>query len=595
MSEEKEGMAGGAHGRSRKKFASGKEDGKKSRLPLILTAAAILTAGGAGGFYLAMAHTYEETFLPNTYINGVDASKLTVEEVMEKIEEGLSDYELKILDRTGAGEVIRKDEIGLHSEFDGSLEELLRGQEPMAWGKALGTSEEHEIPAMIIYDEKKLEQRILSLKCMQEENMEAPENAEISEYQKETKSYEIVPAKAGTTLVKENVRNAVSHAVQNLQTEVNLDAEACYTKPAVGTEDESLRALAAELNTYAGAVINYTFGNEKEMLDGDTIHEWISVNGNEVVIDEEQAAAYVRTLAKKYNTAYSSRKVKTSYGKTVTISGGSYGWRINETAETAALLDIVKKGEQQTREPEYLQKAASRGEYDYGDTYVEINLTAQHLFFYKDGKLLVETDLVSGNEARGWATPAGSYPLTYKQRNATLKGENYATPVSYWMPFNGGIGLHDANWRSSFGGTIYKTGGSHGCVNLPPSAAKQIFENISAGDPVLCYHLEGTESSAASKPAQPVPETTAAPETASETTAALETTAPVESTIESVTPETTASAPSVSEVRPAEISGAEPTPTPDVSSGPGGSQNTNEALGPGYAGNAEISGYGPGY
>lgn len=98
------------------------------------------------------------------------------------------------------------------------------------------------------------------------------------------------------------------------------------------------------------------------------------------------------------------------------------------------------------------------------------------MFFYKEGKLVVESDFVSGNESRGWSTPAGVYPLTYKQRNATLKGENYATPVSYWMPFNGGIGMHDAYWRSSFGGKIYKTNGSHGCINLPPAVQDRLRE-----------------------------------------------------------------------------------------------------------------------
>ncbi len=190
------------------------------------------------------------------------------------------------------------------------------------------------------------------------------------------------------------------------------------------------------------------------------------------------------------------------------------------------------------REPVYKQKAASHGENDYGSTYVEINLTAQHLFFYKDGKLLVESDFVSGNESKGWSTPAGVFPLTYKQRDATLKGETYRTPVSYWMPFNGNIGLHDATWRSTFGGTIYKTSGSHGCVNLPPAVAKTIFENIAAGVPVLCYHLPGTESQAASngtsKPAETKPATepttaakpTEAPTTAPPATAAPTTAAP---------------------------------------------------------------------
>ena len=124
---------------------------------------------------------------------------------------------------------------------------------------------------------------------------------------------------------------------------------------------------------------------------------------------------------------------------------------------------------------------------------------------------------MSGNLSKGWGTPAGSYPLTYKQRDAVLKGENYRTPVDYWMPFNGGIGMHDAKWRSSFGGTIYKTGGSHGCINLPHSVAKKIYENISAGMPVLCYNLEGTEK--ASEPEKPK-------ETQPSTQAPAESTAP---------------------------------------------------------------------
>jgi hypothetical protein len=149
-------------------------------------------------------------------------------------------------------------------------------------------------------------------------------------------------------------------------------------------------------------------------------------------------------------------------------------------------------GKSQDREPVYSQTAASHTGNDYGDTYVEINLSAQHLFFYVDGELLIETDFVSGNASKGWSTPGGIYPLTYKERNATLRGTNYATPVSYWMPFNGNIGLHDSTWRSTYGKNIYKTNGSHGCINLPPSAAEVIYDNIEKGMPVICYYLDGT-------------------------------------------------------------------------------------------------------
>ena len=133
------------------------------------------------------------------------------------------------------------------------------------------------------------------------------------------------------------------------------------------------------------------------------------------------------------------------------------------------------------------------------------------MFFYKDGEKILESDFVSGNVSRGHSTPPGIFALTYKQRDAVLKGEGYASPVKYWMPFNGGIGFHDASWRSSFGGSIYKSGGSHGCVNMPYAAAKQLFENVYAGMPVICYDLPGTESSKPSKASgtAPAPETTA--------------------------------------------------------------------------------------
>ena len=245
------------------------------------------------------------------------------------------------------------------------------------------------------------------------------------------------------------------------------------------------------------------------------IHAWLIANADgSVSVDSSKVSEYVSEMAKAHNTSNKAKTLKTSYGSTIQVSGGTYGWKINQAAETEALAAIILR-ESTTREPEYSQKAASHGANDYGDTYVEINLTGQHLFFYKEGKLVVESDFVSGNLAKGWGTPAGSYPLAYKQKNAVLKGENYRTPVNYWMPFNNGIGMHDAKWRSSFGGTIYKTGGSHGCINLPPSVAKTIFDNISAGTPVICYNLPGTEKSTTSgtaKPAETKPVETTAPE-----------------------------------------------------------------------------------
>ena len=115
------------------------------------------------------------------------------------------------------------------------------------------------------------------------------------------------------------------------------------------------------------------------------------------------------------------------------------------------------------------------------------------MFVIKDGAKVFESDIVTGNISKGNGTPAGVFGVTYATRDAVLKGDNYESHVNYWMPFNGNIGMHDATWRNKFGGVIYKTSGSHGCVNLPLSSAQTVFGYVSKGFPVLVYELPGTE------------------------------------------------------------------------------------------------------
>ena len=467
---------------------------------IVVTSVAVLAlAGTATGYYIQRGKKYETVFFPHTIINGIDVSHKTTEEVKALIAAGIDDYELTVKLRGGDTETITKEEIELHSVFDGSLEKYLDAQEPMKWWQHRSRETEYEISTMIAFDEEKLQEKIDGLYCFSEEYAKAPTDAYLSDYQS-GQGYVIVPEEQGNLLDKEIVEAGIQEAVHNLKTEVALEELDAYVKPAVTAEDESLNALAAKLNQYVNVTVTYQFGDKREVLNGDVTHQWLSVSGDqEVSLSADQVAAYVKQLASQYDTAYKKKTFKTTYGETVTVSPAIYGWRINQSKESAELYNILQSGESQTREPIYSQTANSRGENDYGNTYVEINLTAQHLYFYKDGKLVTESDFVSGNHAKEYDTPAGAYPLTYKQKNATLRGEDYETPVDYWMPFNGNIGMHDASWRSSFGGKIYMTNGSHGCINLPPAVAKKIYENISAGDPVICYHLEGTASGSTSK------------------------------------------------------------------------------------------------
>lgn len=483
--------------------------------------------------YLQTGKQYEKVFFPNTTINGMDASKKSVEEVKKSIASGAQNYVLSIGERGGSTQELKGRDIGLESVFDGSLEKLLADQKTYEWLKHTKTPQEFDIGTMIQYDQDKFETAVSGLDCLKDELVEKPENAHVSDYVS-GQGYHIMAAKEGNQLDPEKVKSGISEAVMGLIPEISLEELGAYVKPQIPADAPQLIEQVQTLNKYANATITYSFGNEKKVLNGDTISKWIGIGEDgKVYLSSSSVSAFVKELASKYDTSTKAKNLKTSYGQTVRITGGSYGWKIDQSKEADELAELIRSGQSQVREPVYKQKAVSHGDNDYGTTYVEINLTAQHLYFYKDGKLLVESDFVSGNESKGWSTPAGVFPLTYKQRDATLKGETYRTPVSYWMPFNGNIGLHDATWRSTFGGAIYKTSGSHGCVNLPPAVAKTIFENIAAGVPVLCYHLPGTESQTASngtsKPAETKPATeptTAAKPTEAPTTAPPATTAP---------------------------------------------------------------------
>ena len=461
--------------------------------------------------YLQIGKQYEHVFFPNTRINGIDASKMSVEEVKDRISTGITDYKLTIIEREGKTEEIKGSEIRLESVFDGSLEKLLAGQKPIEWAKQRKVRKEFDLDTMVQYDENQLNEAISKLSCLSEEQVIKPEDATISNY-KPGEGYHIIPAKEGNQVNPEALKSHIIDSVSKLKPELSLEEEEIYEKPSIPTQDPDLISQVQTRNKYTNVTVTYTFGNQKNILDGNTISNWIEVgaDGN-VFVNSSKVTAYVKELASKYDTYTRAKRLKTSSGKTVKVKGGSYGWKINQSAEADELAEIIRSGKSQIREPVYQQTAASRGAVDYGDTYVEINLTAQHLYFYKNGSLLIDSDFVSGNESRGWSTPVGVYSLTYKQKNATLNGENYSTPVSYWMPFNGNVGMHDATWRKAFGGSIYKSGGSHGCINLPPDVAKTIYQNITAKIPVFCYKLPGTESKKTSAPSGKPIEPTEAP------------------------------------------------------------------------------------
>ena len=465
-----------------KKSGAGKAAGLIFAVVLVILAVVYVTIG----FY------FREHFCFRTTVDGIPIGGKSAADVESLVREKIDGYSLTLAGREGGSDVIASVDVGLTPVFDGEIEQLLQNQNGFAWGFKLLRPDDYLLDSAVSYDAAKLDEVLKQLAMLAPGSEREPADAHYSDYKADT-GYELVPADYGTTLDREKLRAAVEEAMLTLRETLDLDQSGCYVEPKVQDDDTGLLSLIESLNEHIGVTVTYDLIEQTEVLDRETIHTWLSVENGRVKLDEEAVGEYVKELGRKYNTAYKPKTFLSSYDEEVTIQNSVYGWRIDREAETAQLLEDIRGGKDVTREPVYAQTANSHGENDFGDSYVEINLTKQHLFCYKDGELIVESDFVSGNVSNGNATPTGVFPLTYKTLDATLRGENYATPVKYWMPFNGNVGMHDANWRRSFGGTIYKTGGSHGCINLPPAVAAQIYEVVEKGYPVLVYTMPGHE------------------------------------------------------------------------------------------------------
>lgn len=273
-----------------------------------------------------------------------------------------------------------------------------------------------------------------------------------------------------------------------MERKIDLEEKGCYRVAKTEEENKILTGARDKANKYMQSEIVYNWNGNEVLVDAHMIHDWVIIDGNSVELDEEKIGGFIAEQAKKYDTYGKNRIFHTTDGREIELKSGAYGWKTNKDEEKNELIEDLKKGEVIEREPVYSYTAAQPGDKDIGNTYVEIDLGNQHLYLYVEEKMILESDFVSGNASRGWNTPAGVFGLTYKTKNAVLRGPGYETPVNYWMPFNGNIGMHDATWRSSFGGDIYLTNGSHGCINLPFENAKIIYEYVYTGFPVVCYY-----------------------------------------------------------------------------------------------------------
>lgn len=457
---------------------------RKEIIFLVLEVLVLITIIGYG----LKRYKYENVFCQKTVINGVDCSLMTVEEAKEVIQHKEDKYVLEIIFRNNEVEKISGAKIKLTIK---NLEQELNNIKERQRRSIFLKGGKYNLDNYS-YDSDKLKKLLLSKKQLKKDYMKEKTKAKYY-FNVKSKRFEIQDV---YYLNFKKVQKKVSKAIKEEKSSVSM--KKLYAFPG---KDSTLD----ELNSYISAIITYQLPNGEEYeLSANTLYTWLAQDEDGNYFKDEEAwnqnlekfVTYV--LGTMVNTTEKSRKF-TPTGKNFTISlnSGNYGYQIDENAEIEKLKEELSNKEKVTREPCYAKKEVSTKNHGLGKSYIEIDLSRQKVWAYVDGNLKVETDCVTGCVNKGHETPIGIYTLTYKQKDRILRGKRlpngqyeYQSHVNYWMPFNGGIGLHDASWRDTFGGNIYINNGSHGCINLPLWAAEKIYGIIYSDMPIVVYKSE---------------------------------------------------------------------------------------------------------
>ncbi|MCD8086019.1 MAG: hypothetical protein LUF28_06805 [Clostridiales bacterium] len=277
-------------------------------LPTVILLAALALLVAAGIVYVVQATGYGEKFLPGTSINGVDVSGLAADEAEQALDDSLNHYTLTLTERDGRTETISGADIGMALDLGDSVEQLLEAQNGWLWPLcALGTrSDEVTLEAGFVYDSDALSDAIAALTCLDSASAVRPTDAYISGYDSETGGVVIVAETQGTLVEEEALTAAIVAAVDAMETALDLDEAGCYVAPTVTADDPDLVLEAETLNGYLGVTVTYEMGEDTVVLDGSTLIDWLTYNGDgTVTLDEDAVTAFVKDLASAYNTIFS--------------------------------------------------------------------------------------------------------------------------------------------------------------------------------------------------------------------------------------------------------------------------------------------------
>lgn len=451
--------------------------------------------------YVAGGVWFTLHFMPKTTVDGKDVSLQSTDAVASSLTDNTAGYKTTI-SGDGIDLSLSGSDIDLKLDTKQYVSDAMSKVNAWAWPYEVTQTHTITVDDGASYDEAELTEKLSSAIDAVNQNATQPQNATIA-FDDASAKFAVKDEVYGTAIDKDAAVKQVGDAVANLSSSIVLD-ETSLVQPTVTKDNASLATAATAANKFLAPVITLTLaGNTVATVDSTKIKDWVTLDDSLAASFDEGKVSEWTTgdLSSQLDTVGTTRTYTRPDGQSFTVSGGTYGWSIDGNTLAQNIIDAIKAGASTTIEIPTLSQAAvftAQGSQDWGTRYVDVDLAAQYVRLYdSNGSCIWESACVSGNTSENNGTPTGVYTIQNKENGATLEGPieastgkpKWTSQVSYWMPFIGNsVGLHDATWRSSFGGTIYTSNGSHGCVNLPYTDAQQLFGMIQVGDVVVTHY-----------------------------------------------------------------------------------------------------------
>ena len=490
---------------------------KKKNIKLLVVLACVLMALGMAGCGKKAYKTFPEKYK----LASVDVGGMTADEAKKAIKTAVGKYKISVKLDDASFDMTAKD-LGLKYNDKADLQELInaanKDKKPEKQVKLFKMDKSDELETALVDSYITAKTQSQSDATAQSDTDAEANDDEQKKAEADTQTFDIrsiVPYRAtiaynadagqfegvdgvsGDAPVYDNAATNLTSAVKELKDKVELTSATGYVDGEKATDSEQVKNALKEANAYLDVTVtcNFTPATGEaatETVGKDQIAQWLIVgnDGLSVSLDGENMATYCTELAKKHDVSKKKTgQFKTTGGSVINVPVTSSGQTVDGNKLYEAIAEAINNKKSATVEAVYSEaKEEETGEYvTYGGNYCEVDLTNQMVYVYKNGELVVSSQCVTGCISKGHGTPTGVYSIFSRDKDRYLRGDGYKSWVNFFIPFNGGIGFHDASWRSSFGGNIYLYSGSHGCINMPYSAAKKLYENVTLDEKVIVY------------------------------------------------------------------------------------------------------------